>query len=207
MERLLKMTLLVLAIMAASVYGYLFWGGRLARRSPGADPAPSQPSVELWDAYERAQVVAQTNATAAPAVSASAQWQRATPKGLLTGASQWSFKFYAAESAEIVHVVVGGEAARLAGRTSAPNAPTTLREGAWLDGPRDPLLVFLAHGGRDFLEKHREAVVSVHLAEVAAEGASWDVAALSTENGSVLAVCIDAETLKVRSTSSGDGEA
>ncbi len=207
MDRLLKMTLLVLAIVAVSLYGYLFWGGRLARKSPGADPAPPQQWVDLWDAYERAQVVVQENGTAAPAVSASAQWQRATPKGLLTGASQWSFKFYAAESAEIVHVVVAGEAARLAGRTSAADVPTTLKEGAWLDGPRDPLLVFLAHGGRDFLEKHREAVVSVHLAEVAAEGASWDVAALSTEDRSVLAVRIDAETLKVRSTASGDGEA
>jgi hypothetical protein len=86
------------------------------------------------------------------------------------------------------------------------DAPATLSEGAWREGPRDPLLVFLARGGREFLEEHRQAVVSMHLANSEEEGPLWDVAAVTMGDRSLLAVRIDAETLEVLSTTIEDGE-
>ncbi len=208
MDRLLKVMLLVLAIICVSLYGYLFWSSRVEERSGPAGPAASlaQESVDLWEAYERARTSAEESGAAVQPVSASAQWQSATEDALLNGAGQWSFGFYAPDDQKTLSVVATKESARVASQTPARDAPMTLAEGTWEEGPRDPLLVFLARGGREFLERHEETVVSVHLANRDGEGSLWDVAALSTDDRSVLALRIDAETLEVRSSASKDGE-
>lgn len=207
MNRLLKLTVLGLVALCLSLYGYLFWSRRTTG-TPGSPPAPSatRESVPLWDAYERARTAVQDDGAAHP-LSASAQWQAATEEALLGGPAQWSFKFYAPESSRVLDVVVTREAARVAKRTHVSNARATLAEGAWLDGPRDPLLVFLARGGRDFLEQHPQAVVTLHLAAGEGPGPRWDVAAVALGDRSVIALRIDAESLHVLSTASGPGEA
>ena len=207
MDRLLKLGLLVIGIACLSVYGYLFWSGRIAANpSPAAPPSPSQESVDLWDAHERARAAAEQAGGMVETVSASTQWQAATEDALLTGSNQWSFKFFALESKNILEVVVSQESARVANRAEVRKDPLILAEGGWQDGPRDPLLAFLARGGRDFLEAHQQAVVTVHLATSAEKGALWDIAALNTDDRSVFAARIDAATLKVLSTASEDGE-
>ncbi len=209
MDRLLKLTLLGLGALCLSLYGYLFWSRRVtstAAPGPAAESrAPAKEPIDLWNAYHQALAAAQEDRAVEP-VSASAQWQTATEAALLGGAGQWSFKFYAPESKSVLHVVVTPEAARLVKQTRASHQPITLTEGAWLDGPRDPLLVFLARGGRDFLEQHPQAVVTVHLAGGEGQGPRWDVAALTTGDRSVLALRIDAESLQVLSTASEAGE-
>jgi hypothetical protein len=140
------------------------------------------------------------------AVSASTQWQAATEDALLAGADQWSFGFYTAKDKKAVDVVVTPGSARLANETPVWDAPLTLGEGVWQQGPRDALLVFLARGGREFLQKHQQAVVSMHLANTEEAGPLWDVAAVTMADRSVVAVRIDAETLKVLSATSEIGE-
>jgi hypothetical protein len=208
MDRLLKLTFLALGAICLSLYGYLFWDNRITRSPGPADtpPSPGQESVDLWDAYERAQAAARQTGRDAQPVSASTQWQSATEDVLLTGASQWSFGFYAPSDNQALDVVVTRESARVADQSRVWDAPATLSEGAWREGPRDPLLVFLARGGREFLEEHRQAVVSMHLANSEEEGPLWDVAAVTMGDRSLLAVRIDAETLEVLSTTIEDGE-
>lgn len=208
MDRLLKLMLLVLAIACLSLYGYLFWSGRFTKEPEQAAPPSSlaQESVDLWEAYERARAAAQEDGAGVRPVSASAHWQSATEDALLNGAGQWSFGFFAPEDKKTLSVVATKESARLANQTEVWKTPVTLAEGTWEEGPRDPLLVFLARGGREFLERHQETVVSVHLANSDGEGALWDVAALSRDDRSVLALRIDAGTLEVRSSASKDGE-
>lgn len=208
MDRLLKLAFLTLGIICLSLYGFLFWSGRIAG-NPGpaaAPPSPGQESIDLWDAYERAQAAARQNGRDAQPVSASAQWQSATENALLTGPSQWAFGFYAPNDNQVLDVIVTRESARIVDQSRAWDALATLGDGAWREGPRDPLLVFLARGGREFLESHEQAVVSVHLANSKGEGPLWDVAAVTMGDRSVLALRIDAETLEVLSTTTGDRE-
>lgn len=207
MDRLLKLGLLVLGIACLSVYGYLFWnGGIAASPDPAAPASPSQESVDLWDAHKRARAAAERVEGVVETMSASTQWQAATEDALLAGSSQWSFKFFAPESENILEVVVSKESARVANQAEARKAPLTLAEGIWQDGPRDPLLAFLARGGREFLEGHQQAVVSVHLATNEEKGPLWDIAALNTDDRSVFAARIDAATQRVLSTASEHGE-
>lgn len=208
MDRLLKLTFLTLGIICLSLYGFLFWSDRIAG-NPGpaaTPPSPEQESVDLWDAYERARAAARHNGRDAQPVSASTQWQSATENALLTGASQWSFGFYVPNHNQALDVVVTRESARVADQSRVWDAPATLSEGAWREGPRDALLVFLARGGREFLESHEQAVVSMHLANSKGEGPLWDVAAVTMGDRSVFALRIDAETLEVLSTTTGDRE-
>ncbi len=207
MDRLLKLGLLVLGIACLSVYGYLFWSGRIAANpGPAALPSPPPESVDLWDAHERGRAAAEQVEGVVKTVSASTQWQAATENALLAGSGQWSFKFFAPESKNILEVVVSKESARVANQAEVRKVPLTLAEGIWQDGPRDPLLAFLARGGREFLEGHQQAVVSVHLATSEDKGPLWDIAALNVDDRSVFAARIDAATQRVLSTASEHGE-
>lgn len=208
MDRLLKLALLMLGIICVSLYGFLFWSDRIATNpEPTAvSPSAAQESVDLWDAYQRAEMAARASGPDVKAVSASTQWQAATEDALLAGADQWSFGFYGVKDKKAIDVVVTPGSARLANQTRVWDAPLTLSEGAWQQGPRDALLVFLARGGREFLQKHQQAVVSMHLANSEEAGPLWDVAAVTTGDRSLVAVRIDAETLEVLSATSKIGE-
>ena len=208
MDRLLKLALLMLGIICLSLYAFLFWSNRIATtpEPAAAPPSPGQDSVDLWDAYKRAQKAASASTRDAQPVSASTQWQAATESALLAGANQWSFGFYEPGDKKAVDVIVTPDSARLANQTSVWDAPATLGEGAWQQGPRDALLVFLARGGREFLQKHQQAVVSMHLANGEEAGPFWDVAAVTMGDRSLVAVRIHAETLEVVSSTSEIGE-
>lgn len=208
MDRLLKLALLILGIICVSLYGFLFWSNRMAT-SPehaAATLSPGQEPVDLWDAYKRARVTASASTRDAQPVSASTQWQAPTEDTLLAGADQWSFGFYGPGDKKAIDVVVTHDSARLADQTRVWDAPSTLGEGTWQEGPRDALMVFLARGGREFLERHPQTLVSMHLANSEEAGPLWDVAAVNMSDRSLVAVRIDAETLEVLSTTSEIGE-
>jgi hypothetical protein len=208
MDRLLKVALLMLGIICLSLYGFLFWSDRIATtpEPAAAPPSPGRESVDLWDAYKRARMTASASTRDAQPVSASTQWQAATEDALLAGADQWSFGFYGPGDKKAIDVVVTPDSESLVNQTRVWDAPAILREGAWQKGPRDALLVFLARGGREFLEKHPQAVVSMHLASSEEAGPLWDVAAVTMSDRSLVAVRIDADTLEVLSTTSEIGE-
>jgi hypothetical protein len=82
-------------------------------------------------------------------------------------------------------------------QTRVWNAPVTLAEGAWREGPGDALMVFLAYGGREFLDEHPQAVVDLHLAERDDGGPAWAIVVLDPEDRSMSSLIVDVETKQV----------
>ena len=167
-------------------------------------PAPTaQAQIELWDAYEQAREAVLAQAQDAQLVSASTQWQAVSEQTLVDGAANWSFVFYSPASEHSLDVVVNTEKAQVVKQTRIWVAPQPLAGGAWQAGPREPLLVFLAYGGRTFLNEHPEATVDLHLANNAehnnGDGAVWSVIVIDSQDHSLSSVLIDAETRQVLS--------
>ena len=195
----LGLGLLLLGYMA-----YVLWG-RMSKQETmaTAPPTPTRTPIELWDAYEQARAAAQTQAKDAQLVSASTQWQAVSEQTMLDGASNWSFVFYSPASNNSLDITVNTGAAQVVNQTRVWGDPNPLTEGAWQAGPREPLLVFLAYGGRTFLAEHPQAMVDLHLAGSEANddggGAVWTVVALDPKDRSMSLLLIDAETRQVLS--------
>jgi hypothetical protein len=85
----------------------------------------------------------------------------------------------------------------VANQTRVWVAPGALAEGAWQAEPRDALQVFLAYGGREFLDQHPQAVVNLNLTESEEESPVWTIAALDPADRSLLSLAINAETRQV----------
>lgn len=186
-----------------AVGGYLLLSRPAAPATAGSQaanqptPAPTQSTVELWDAYEQARAAAQGRLADAALVSASTQWQQPDERTLLAGARDWSFVFYSAEQKSVLDVVVSVGAAQVVKQTQVWVAPGILTEGKWRAGPRDALLAFLAHEGEAFLAGHSEAVVDLNLAQSEGGDPVWTVVALDVGDRSALAVSVDGETGRV----------
>jgi hypothetical protein len=168
-------------------------------------PTPTPASIDLWVAHTQAHAVAQAQAADVQLVSASAQWQAASEKDLLAGVGNWAFTFYSPASGNVLDVVVSTEKTWVVNQTRVWVAPEALADGKWLEGPRDALLIFLAHGGRAFLDEHPQAVVDLHLSASngsANDGASsvWSILTLDVNDKSRFAVLIDAGTGQVLSS-------
>ena len=179
--------------------GRMLWGNVSSlAAAKTAPPTPAHAGIALWDAYGQAHLAAQAQATDAQLVSASAQWQAANEEALLNGAGDWTFVFYSPAGGYSLDVVASAQAARVVNQAQVWVAPQTiLAEGAWQAGPRDALLVFLAYGGRTFLDGHPQAVVDLHLAGDTAGKPVWAVVALDPQDRSLLPLLIDAETRQV----------
>jgi len=167
-------------------------------------PAPTaQAQIELWDAYEQAREAVLAQAQDAQLVSASTQWQAVSEQTLVDGVANWSFVFYSPANEHSLDVVVNTEKTQVVKQTQVWVAPSPLVSGAWQAGPREPLLVFLAYGGRTFLTEHPQATVDLHLASSTGdndgEGAVWSVVVLDPQDHSLSLVVIDAETRQVLS--------
>jgi hypothetical protein len=155
--------------------------------------------VELWSAYEEARAVAQAQAQDAQLVSAKTQWQEVSEQDLLDGAGSWSFVFYSQANSHTLDVVVNTGKAQVVRETQVWTDSSVLLEGAWIAGPKDALLVFLAYEGRSFLEQHPQAMVDLHLGDNGEGKAVWTIVALDPEDRSLISVLIDAETMDVLS--------
>jgi hypothetical protein len=167
----------------------------------GRSGGQAQTAIELWDAYGQARAAAQAEARDAQLVSASTQWQDADQGTLVTGADDWSFVFWSADTKHVLDVVVNAGSARVVNQTQVWVTPTVLTGEVWRQGPRDALLVFLAYDGRAFLSEHPGAVVGLHLSEEESEGPAWTITALDVSDQSLLALVVDASTMQVLSVS------
>jgi hypothetical protein len=198
--------LLVLAVAGLGIgylllLGYLLWGNLLSptAAATAVSPTPTPALIDLWEAYRQARAAAQAQAEDAQLVSASTQWQAVGEEALLAGVDDWSFVFYSPESGDSLDIIVSAGAAQVVNQTPVWVAPRGMAEGAWRAGPRDALLVFLAHGGRAFLDEHPLAVVDLHLAGSDQGGPVWAIVALDPEERSLLSLLLDAETRQVLS--------
>jgi hypothetical protein len=183
--------------------GYLLFGNALGLRAAARSAAltPTPPTVDLWDVYEQARAAAQARVSDAQLVSASAHWHGVSEDALLGGPSHWTFVFYSPRNDCSLDVVANAGAARVVNQTQVWVTPTAMAEGSWRAGPSDALLVFLACGGRAFLDEHPQAVVDLHLAEAGGTGPVWTIVALDSGDRSLLSLLVDAETGQVLSGS------
>ncbi|MDY6875403.1 MAG: hypothetical protein SWK90_04255 [Chloroflexota bacterium] len=201
-DRLLRLLGIGLGMAGLLLLGYLLWGdvpGLASSATTTALPTPTQVLITLWDAYEQARTAAQARAEDVQLVSASTQWQAASEQTLLAGASNWSFLFYSAASDNVLDIVVAAEKAQVVDQTQVWVAPKIMAKGAWQAGPRDALLVFLAYGGRAFLDEHPQAVLDLHLAESDSGIPVWTIVALDVGDRSMLSLLVDAGTGQVLS--------
>jgi hypothetical protein len=199
----LRVLLVVGVAIDLLLVGYVLYLLRGETPGPAAAPTPTPVLIDLWDAYEQARAAVQAQAQDAQLVSASTQWQVVSEETLLDGASNWSFLFYSPASSDALDVVVNAGTAQVVNQTRVWIAPTAMAEGVWQAGPREVLLVFLAYGGRTFLDEHPQAVVDLHLAGGDEGGTVWIIVALDPglgdEEQSLLSLRIDAETRQVLS--------
>jgi hypothetical protein len=197
-----------MAIGGLLLLGYILLHYELGLTSAAATaatpvpPTPTPALIDLWRAHGQACAVARAQAEDAQLVSATTQWQAVSEETLLDGASNWSFVFYSAKNSSVLDVVVDAGAARVVNQTRVWTAPKVMAAGGWHEGPRDALLVFLAHDGRAFLEGHPQAVVDLHLAESEDDGPAWSIVALDVGDRSLLSLLIDADTMQVLSNQS-----
>jgi hypothetical protein len=162
-------------------------------------PTAKPEMVELWNAYERARAAAQAKATDVQLVSASAQWQAANEEALLAGSENWTFSFYSPANSQMVDVVVGTEKAWVVNQSPTGKTPRVLTEGDWTVGPRDVLLVFLAHGAREFLDAYPQTTVELHLAQHENGHPAWNAVALDAQAQDSFAVLVNANTMQTLS--------
>jgi hypothetical protein len=162
-------------------------------------PTATPEMVELWSAYEQARAAAQAKAADVQLVSASAQWQAAGEKTLLAGSENWAFTFYSPANGQMTDVIVSAEKAWVVNQSQAGNAPSVLVEGAWSVGPRDILLIFLAHGAREFLDTYPQATVELHLARHKDGYPAWNAVALDSQAKDSFAVLVNADTMQTLS--------
>jgi hypothetical protein len=162
-------------------------------------PTAGPEVIDLWDGYGRALGAAQAEEADARLVSASAQWQAAREEALVAGSDVWAFTFYSPASGRMLDVVVSAGRAWVVNQSEAGMAPTVLTRGRWHDGPRDALLIFLAHGARDFLEAHPQATVELHLGEHKDGYPAWNAVAIDSQGRESFAVTINAGTMQATS--------
>ncbi len=181
--------------------GYVLYLLRGETPGPVAAPTPTPALIDLWDVYGQARAAAQVQEKDAQLVSASTQWQATSAESLSGGSSNWSFVFYSPASSVSLDVVANAGTAQVVNQTQVRVAPETMAGSAGQAVPRDALLVFLAYGGRPFLDEHPRAIVDLHLAAGDEGGVVWTIVALDPkdERRSLLSVRIDAETMQVLS--------
>jgi hypothetical protein len=184
--------LIALGIVCLLLIGFFVWTRLFGFGQPATGGL-----IELWDAYEDALGAAQGAADDAQLVSASASWQAASEDGLLAGSSNWAFRFYSPASRQVFDVGANAETAWVALETRVWHTPDHLEEGSWSEGPKDALLVFLAYGGREFIESHSQAMVDVHLSAQEGGEATWSITVLEGDSQDVLSLLIDAESMQV----------
>jgi hypothetical protein len=197
--------ILILLAAATGVFylgllAYLAFGDipGLAPLGPSRPPPEPTSAFELWNAYQAAYDEAQQAAPDAQLVSATTQWAGADEHTMLLGTDQWSFVFYSPSGSSVLDVVFWSGGTQVVNQTRVWSPPAVLgEEGRWREGPREPLLVALAYGGRDYIAAHPQAAVNVHLAAWGDGGVAWSIAALDVAEPTPFSVVIDAETMEV----------
>jgi hypothetical protein len=158
---------------------------------PTVEPA----NLGIWDGYGRALGAAQAEASDAQLVSASAQWLAPGEEALLAGSDTWAFTFYSETNGRIIDVVVTTDGAFVVNQADAGVAPALLTYGKWHEGPRDALLIFLAHGARDFLASHPQATVELRLNQHGDGYPLWNAIAVDSESRESFTVTVNAVTM------------
>jgi hypothetical protein len=180
-----------LLIIILAVVGLIWW--RQSTNPPAAVQETAGSERErhsAQSAYELAQPVAETWATGAQLVEASATWPAGSqfdPQG-----ADWSFIFYAPDQDQIALITVAGSEATLFSSRRADKMYLPVPRHYWtIDSPA-LIELALINGGQQFLREQAEATLRLKL--MMDQTPAWQVELIGRETGQTLRLLFDAGT-------------
>lgn len=200
-----KTQVVVIVILSLIVVGvYVALGGLfLSRRGAQATqksyityPDPGVQRVSAHRAYAQAFALAQGWQGDAQLAGARASFRQETP-GTIGGGQTWSFQFFSPSTSQLYLLPVQGEQAQgeLAVERLVRAEMTYVEVAQWQVDSEDALLLFLSHGGEEFLRQHPEAVINLQLVPPKKDGGLiWLASGVSQAGQAVFFVQIDAQT-------------
>ena len=199
-----KLLIVILGAMLIAVYGTLailiigFSGNAPPGSTPTSDSSTGEGPLTAREAYALALSEARNWQDDAQLVSATASWANVGSEEQLAEDVAWGFTFLSGQSAEtqILSVTrVGAERVREMRSTSAMRAADVA---SWqVDSPQ-ALALFLEHGGRDFLNQHPGATISLRLGpEEESSRLVWLAMGIQSADKSTMVLEVDASTGEV----------
>mgnify|MGYP005844150695 FL=1 len=200
-----KVQIVVIAILGLLVVGvYVALGGlflarrgaQAARKSYITYPDPGVQRISAQRAYAQAFALAQNWQGDAQLVGARASFRQEAP-GTIGGGQTWSFQFFSPSTSRLYLLSVQGEQAQgeLAVERLVRAEMTHVEVAQWQVDSEDALLVFLSHGGEEFLRQHPEAVINLQLVPPKKNGGLiWLASGVAPGGQAVFFVQIDAQT-------------
>jgi hypothetical protein len=164
-----KLLLVIMGVMLIAVYGALavlivgFSGPRSAQTAPTPESGRGEGPLTAREAYALASSEAQTWREDAQLVNATASWANVGSEEQLLRDVAWGFAFFSQQSAEteILSVTRAGaeRSHEMRGTSSAGMADVA----SWQVDSPEVVNLFLDHGGRDFLNQHPGATITLRL--------------------------------------------
>jgi hypothetical protein len=203
-KRLLVIALVVAAVFVVAVYGTLFLGTS-ASRAPVSQPdntlRPEELSCPAMETYPKASGLAQDWRGDARLVGLSATWREPTEDVLLHGQATWAFRFLSPSANQTYRAIVtDGGIEGAPGETRTTSREEIKWEQVQIDCA-DALLLFLSHGGSEFLAQHHVTTVRLHLSAGLMPGRTvWMIAALSSTDRTGMMLAVDAQSGEILDT-------
>lgn len=208
-KRLLTIALVLAALFVVAVYGTLFLQTS-ASRAPVSQPVNTLPQPEALscpasEIYPEASKLAQDWQRDAHLVGLNATWREPTEEALLHGQAAWAFRFFSPSADQTYRAIVTeGVIEGAPGETHKTSREEIRWEEVQVDCA-DALLLFLSHGGSEFLAHRHVTTVRLQLSAGLVPGRTvWMIAALSSTDRTGITVVVDAlsgEILPETSTS------
>lgn len=196
-RRLLTIALVVAALLVVAVYGTLFLQTS-ASRAPVSQrintlPPPEELSCPASETYPEASGLARDWQGDARLVGLSATWREPTEEALLHGQATWTFRFLSPSANQTYRAIITeGRIEGAPGETHKTHGEEIKWEQVQLDCA-DALLLFLSHGGSEFLAQHHVTTVRLQLSAGLVRGRTvWMLAALSSTDRTGITLVVDA---------------
>jgi hypothetical protein len=140
-------------------------------------------------------------------VGLSTTWREPTEEALLHGQATWAFRFFSPSADQTYRAIVTDRGIEGApGETHKTSREEIKWEQVQIDCA-DALLLFLSHGGSEFLAHRHVTTVRLHLSAGLMPGRTvWMIAALSSTDRTGMTLVVDAlsgEILETPETSTG----
>ena len=190
--------LIGVSALIAFVYGILAAVvlGRRAAPAPGMRAEETAESLRLDTARERAIALASGWQPDAQLVGVNTSWQLTAGDELTFGRPTWSFRFYSPAARQIQTMMVDKGGARALRQVPVRVAPPPV-EADWSLGSQDLMLIFMAYGGRDYLDRHSNASVHFYLKREGDGRSTWYLSGLDPVARQSFVVGVDALSREV----------
>lgn len=196
-----RLLLATLGVMLFAVYGTLavlilaMSGGGSSDIAPGEESAAPLSPVTASLAYPAAFTAAENWQADAQLVSATASWPDVTSEEDLDRAVAWGYTFLSPQTRQIQVVSVSPQGTEAVQTVNAGPKTRSTDVTSWQVDSEEVLRLFLDNGGRDFLEQHPGATVTLRVAlEEDAERLVWYAMGIYSPDRATLVVSVDAST-------------